>query len=85
MELKDTVKGMLSEDYKERFKAEYKQLVIRSRKLKNIIEDYKNGKLKIELSCPIDVLEDQYKIMVLYTGLLVKRAKLYEDIKLEEV
>lgn len=85
MELKDTVKEMISEDYKERFKAEYKQLVIRSRKLRNIIEDYKNGKLKIELSCPIDVLEDQYKIMVLYTGLLVKRAKLYEDIKLEEV
>jgi len=85
MELKDTVKEMLSEDYKDRFKAEYNQLVIRSRKLKNIIEGYKNGKLKIELSCPIDVLEDQYKIMVLYTGLLVKRAKLYEDIKLEEV
>lgn len=85
MELKDTIQGMTSEDYKERLKAEYNQLVIRSRKLRNIIEDHKNGKLKIELSCPIEVLEDQYKIMVIYAGLLVKRAKLYEDIKLEEV
>ena len=29
MDLKDTVEGMLSEDYKERFKAEYLQTKIR--------------------------------------------------------
>ena len=35
MELRDTVDMMNSEDYKERFKAEYYQTVIRYGKLKN--------------------------------------------------
>lgn len=34
MELKDTVEMMNSADYKERFKAEYQQVVIRYKKLK---------------------------------------------------
>lgn len=33
MELKDTIAMMQSEDYKERFKAEYYQIVIRYQKL----------------------------------------------------
>lgn len=34
MELKDTVEMMNSADYKERFKAEYQQVVIRYKKLR---------------------------------------------------
>lgn len=79
-----TINFMISEDYKERFIAEYAQLVIRSRKLKNVIEDYNNGKLKFELNCPIDLLESQYKAMVAYCGFLVKRAEI-ENIELPEV
>ena len=38
MELKDTVKLMQSADYKERFIAEFLQLVIRYKKLKTIVK-----------------------------------------------
>ena len=38
MELRDTVDMMNSEDYKERFKAEYYQTVIRYGKLKNMLD-----------------------------------------------
>ena len=38
MELKDTVEMMSSEDYKERFKAEYYQVKIRYGKLKYMLE-----------------------------------------------
>ena len=37
MELKDTVEGMESPDYKERFKAEYYQTKIRYEKLKKLL------------------------------------------------
>lgn len=40
MELIDTIEGMTSEDYKERFKAEYQQVEIRLNKLINFIESY---------------------------------------------
>ena len=36
MELKDTVKGMMSDDYKERMAAEYHQTKIRYEKLKKL-------------------------------------------------
>lgn len=38
MELKDTVEVMNSEDYKDRFRAEYYQTVIRYGKLKNMLD-----------------------------------------------
>lgn len=38
MRLKDTVEMMNSTDYKERFKAEYHQVVIRYQKLKAMLE-----------------------------------------------
>ena len=45
MELKDTVNMMLSDDYKEHFKAEYIQEKIRAVKLENILKAYKDIKL----------------------------------------
>lgn len=85
MELIETIDLMLSDDHKDRLTAEYAQLVIRTRKLKNIIDDYYSDRLKFELKTPINLLEDQYKAMITYCGILVRRAKLYEDINLEEV
>lgn len=85
MELKETVNGMLSEDYKERFIAEYQQVIIRLRSLKNMIDAYREDRLDFTPETPIELLDDQYKYMTLYAGSLVKRAKLYEGIDLEEV
>lgn len=45
MELKDTVKMMVSDDYKERFVAEYMQVVIRFKKLIAMVEKWDAGKL----------------------------------------
>ncbi len=42
MKLSDTIKGMTSEDYKERFRAEYEQLLIRLRGLMKMLDSYKN-------------------------------------------
>lgn len=74
MELKDTIDGMLSEDYKERFKAEYKQLVIRLEKLHNMITKYNNGTLSFEPTCPIRLLELQAEHMRKYRDSLEERA-----------
>lgn len=48
-ELRDTLDGMLSSCYKKRMQAEYQQLVIRIRKLNQIIKDYQEGCLDFEL------------------------------------
>ena len=40
MELKDTIDLMQSEDYKERFKAEYQQNVIRFQKIRAMLEKW---------------------------------------------
>ena len=54
MELKDTVEMMNSTDYKERFKAEYQQVVIRYKKLKNMLDKWDNDKLTTSfLACLI--------------------------------
>ena len=84
MDLKDTIQEMISDDYKDRFIAEYNQVLIRSRKLKNVIDDYYNNCLKFELKSPISLLEDQYKAMTIYCGILVRRAE-KEHIELSEV
>ena len=45
-ELIDTIEMMNSEDYKERFKAEYYQVVIRYRKLKSMLDRWDNNQLE---------------------------------------
>jgi hypothetical protein len=72
MELKDTIEMMTSEDYKERFKAEYCQLGIRYNKLKNAI---KNSKLNKE-NCNVIFLVEQMSYMHAYLDVLLERAKL---------
>ena len=53
--LKDTVELMNSEDYKERFVAEYKQLVIRYRGLENMLYKWDRGELNFNPTCPRSV------------------------------
>lgn len=84
MELKDTVDMMLSDDYKERFKAEYLQLVIRIRKLQKLLDDYENGRLDFTLSVPVEKLFRQWQYMTDYLIVLKDRA-IIEDIDLKDV
>lgn len=76
MELKDTVDGMLSPDYKERFRAEYFQTVIRAQKLKNMLSQNENGTLPFTPTCPITLLENQRMEMEKYITILEWRAKI---------
>lgn len=74
MELIDTIDGMTSADYKERFKAEYQQVKIRYNKLHKTIADSKSNKLSFKLESPIELLEQQYLAMYRYLSILEQRA-----------
>ena len=63
MELKDTIKMMQSTNYKERFKAEYNQLVIRYNSLNRMIEDWDKGCLYFKPTCPRSTYDLQLKAM----------------------
>lgn len=76
MELKDTIELMNSEDYKDRFKAEYIQTKIRYEKLHTIIIKYEAGTLGFQPSCPIGILEEQKKYMENYLKTLEIRAEI---------
>ena len=76
MELKDTIELMQSEDYKERFKAEYQQTKIRYDKLHAMIIKYEAGKLDFQPTCPIDLLRQQASYMGNYLYCLEVRAEL---------
>ena len=91
MELKETINGMTSADYKERFKAEYYQTKIRYNKLKNFCTEIEASEgypdLKLECrkhDCPFEVLREQQRIMGEYLHILELRAKM-EHIDLQEV
>lgn len=83
MELKDTIEMMGSEDYKERFKAEYLQLKIRMTGLSNMLKKYKAGTLTFKPSCSYDLLNGQLKSMEMYAKYLEERAEI-ENIELRE-
>lgn len=75
MELKDTIEGMLSDDYKERFKAEYKQLIIRLDRLNKIINEMEEDKLAARSICSFAALKAQSKYMKDYANVLRYRAR----------
>ena len=83
MILAETIDNMLG-GYKERFIAEYEQLLIRLLKLQNTITTYKRGELEFDPDTPIEILEAQEETMNLYKQILEKRAG-YEKITLPEV
>ena len=84
IELKDTVPMMISDDYKERFVAEYAQLKIRYKKLYAVLEKYAADKLDFKPTCPIEILYEQLDHMEAYLGVLETRAK-NEDVELPVV
>lgn len=74
MELNQTIDMMNSEDYKERFKAEYYQLKIRVRKLSFMVADWDAGELKFTPTCPRSTYDLQLKAMRDYMAILEARA-----------
>lgn len=76
MKLEDTVAMMVSEDYKERFKAEYFQLAVRVDGLKNMLNKWDKRELNFTPNCPRNVYVDQLKCMEIYMNTLEDRARL---------
>lgn len=81
MELNDTIKGMLSADYKERFKAEYFQAVIRRDKLEDILNKHAKKLLDFEPNSYIGLLRAQVNVLGAYVNILELRAE-QENIEL---
>lgn len=75
-ELKDTISLMNSNDYKERFQAEYYQTKIRYDKLCKMLIKNVAGTLGFKPTCPIEVLEDQKYNMEQYLKSLLIRAEI---------
>ena len=84
MRLSETVEMMNSADYKERFKAEYAQLVIRYYGLRNMLEKWDNGTLEFEPTCPRSTYNIQTKTMEDYIAILEARAVM-EGVILDDV
>ena len=82
--LTDTIEMMNSEDYKQRFKAEYAQLVIRYYGLCNMLEKWDNGTLEFEPTCPRSTYNLQVKAMTDYIAALEARAVM-ENVNLDDV
>jgi hypothetical protein len=82
MELKDTIAMMNSEDYKERFKAEYLQTKIRYEKLHKMCIKYEAGTLNFTPSCSLELLKEQKMYMGNYLRCLELRAEI-EKVNLE--
>ena len=82
MELKDTVDMMLSDDYKERLKAEYLQTKIRHEKLQRMLGKW--DMLNFVPLCPKYVLSWQLRVMKGYLEILEERADI-EGIELPSV
>lgn len=79
--LKDTVELMTSSDYRERFIAEYKQLVIRHKSLREMIDKWERDELNFKPTCPRSIYDMQLRIMKDYITILEARAAI-EGIKL---
>ncbi len=74
MELKDTLQMMGSADYKERFRAEYYQIVIRYQKLKAMLERWDKDELGFKPTCPRSTYNMQITAMTDYIAVLEARA-----------
>ena len=80
IELKDTVEHMTSDDYKERFIAEYQQTKIRYEKLKRFCNRIEAAQIKgitgPEHDCPLPLLREQQSAMGNYLRILELRAEI---------
>lgn len=76
MTLADTIKGMQSLDYKERFAAEYWQTKIRYERLCEMVVKYEAGTLSFVPDCPLGLLKNQKWAMGRYLNCLEVRAQI---------
>ena len=76
MELERLIELMKSEDYKDRFRAEYYHLEDRIDKLANMLEKYKAGTLNFTPSCSYELLSYQLQTMNAYKRVLEERAEI---------
>lgn len=74
MKLIDTIELMQSNDYKDRFKAEYYQLENRCDGLKAMLDKWDKDELPFKPVCPRYVYEQQLEVMLNYLFLLKARA-----------
>lgn len=82
MPLKNTVDLMLSDNYKDRFRAEYYQTKERYQRLHLMIIKYEADTLDFQPDCPLELLKRQAKAMGEYLYVLEMRAQLEEiDLK----
>lgn len=82
MPLKNTVDLMLSDNYKDRFRAEYYQTKERYQRLHLMIIKYEAGTLDFQPDCPLELLKRQAKAMGEYLYVLEMRAQI-EKVDLE--
>lgn len=74
MELKETIDGMVSNDYNERFIAEFQQLEIRFNKLYSMLQKWDAGDLDFEPHCPRELMLEQLSIMSKLKVIMRERA-----------
>lgn len=74
--LRESVDMMFSENYKERFIAEYVQINIRCNRLRNMLYKWQRNELGFEPDCPYDTLHTQLVFMEAYRNTLEGRAML---------
>lgn len=84
MLLEDTIDMMKSSDYKQRFKAEYYQVLIRYEKLKSMLIKWDENRLDFTPTCSRLTYDTQIIAMENYISVLEQRA-LDEGIKLEKI
>lgn len=72
--LAKSVEGMMSADYKERFRAEYAQVKNRFEGLKRMLDRWDAGTLTFVPPCPRDLYGEQLTDMELYLKVLIRRA-----------
>lgn len=75
MNLCDTVEPMLSDDYKEWFRAEYMQTKYRYDRLHDMVVRYEAGTLDFKPTCSIELLKQQKSAMGQYLYSLEVRAQ----------
>ena len=83
MTLQDTIQEMLSEDWKERFKAEYHQLDTRTKKLQETYDLWEAGELPFKPKSTKDAFRRQLIYMRGYRDILKERSYI-EGIDLSE-
>ena len=76
MELVDTIELMKSENYQERFKAEYLQTKIRYEKLHAMLVKNEAGTLSFKPACSVSMLAQQKRYMGEYLRCLEVKAEI---------